>query len=113
MSIQRFDITWRRGDTTNRIYFEILVNGVGMNFVSKGIDMHVRVGNHKGKTVKEFTKGIDIFLSDDTTFYIEKFIVEIPPGRYAYDIEINDGGVIKTYIEGNLTVIPDITNAPR
>lgn len=112
MKAEKFDIVWRRGDTTNRIYFSIVVNDVPMVFTGKIIEMHVKVGNFKGKLVKEFSSSNGIVIDNDQ-FYIEKFTVDIPVGRYAYDIEINDNGEIKTYVEGSLTVTPDITNAPR
>ena len=62
---------------------------------------------------KEITDGVGITVEDalNGIFKIDAFIIDWTPDLYYYDVEITFlNGVVKTYIQGTLKVIQDITN---
>ena len=77
------------------------------------IKIQFRYRSKVGAIKKEITDGVGITVEDalNGIFKIDAFIIDWTPDLYYYDVEITFlNGVVKTYIQGTLKVIQDITN---
>ena len=107
----KFDMRWKKGDTAETYPFSIDVNGVPLDLTEWVIKMEVKKSGQKNRIAQTLVVGDGITLIDDFTLVVGGFIVTIDKGSYVYDIEISKPGIVKTYIEGNLIVSQDVTNA--
>lgn len=107
----KVDMNWKRGDTAETYPFAIDVNDVPLNLTGWNIKMEIKKSGQKNRIAKTLVIGDGITLSDQFTFTVGGFIVELDPGHYVYDIEMSNFGIVKTYIEGNIRVSQDVTNA--
>ena len=101
-----------RGDTFSAVQFTVNVNGSPKDLTSTGIKCEFRKSSKQGPSFKILTEtgGITIVVAVNGIFRIDEFNpVAIEVGEYYYDIQFTDGTVIKTYIEGTLTVLQDVT----
>jgi len=100
-----------KGDTWNGVAFEIIVNNLPMDLSNTSILMFVRYKNNAGKVVLKLsdTDGITITDADAGKFAIMPFICQLNAGTYVYDIQFTTNGVVKTYIQGTITVTQDTT----
>ena len=104
-----------KGDTFDGIRYTILnsSDNLPIDLTAATIKSQFRKSAKKGTVIKEVTDGVGITISDAVNgiFEIDSFIIDWEVSTYYYDIEITfSNGVVKTYIEGTLTVIQDITN---
>ena len=84
-----------------------------IDLTGASIKIQFRHRSRGGAVVKEITNvdGITIENAANGMFKIDSFIIDWTPELYYYDVEIifNDG-TVKTYIQGKLKVIQDITH---
>jgi len=104
-----------KGDTFNGTLFTVTVNDLALDLTNAIVKMDLRL-TPTGTIAKSFTSvgDADITISatpTDGKFTINRQIIDIDAGTYAYDIEIElADGTIKTYISGNWTIIQDVTH---
>jgi hypothetical protein len=113
MTIQTYTIPDHiKGDTWPGVSFTVIVNGEPLPLTGASIRMMLR--NTSNAIKKTFTSevdgGITITDGEDGDFQIDEQIIDIPAGRYKYDIEFTlANGDVKTYIKGTWTITQDIT----
>ena len=56
-----------------------------------------------------FTTFINVSASFVTLSLTAEQTSNISPGRYVYDVEINDGSIVSRIVEGIITVTPQVT----
>ena len=103
-----------KGDTYDGIQFTLLnsSDSLPIDLTSVSIKSQFRVNSKDGNLIKEITNGAGITIVDaiNGVFKIDSFIIDWSPSVYYYDIEITfSNGVVKTYIQGSLKVIQDVT----
>ena len=84
-----------------------------INLTDVTIKIQFRYSSKVGKVQKEITEADGITIEDAVNgiFKIDPFIIDWAVNTYYYDIEITfTNGVVKTYVQGTLKVIQDITN---
>jgi len=108
-----------RGDTMEKVSFNVTVNAVALDLTSAIIKMDLRKASDRevtdGTLLKNFTTvasgGITITDAANGEFEIDEQVVDVIPGTHNYDIEITlSGGEVKTYISGDWTIKQDISN---
>lgn len=100
-----------KGDTYEGVEFEVIVNSVAKNLTNTVIRCMFRRESKTGAIQKTIFNGSGITKTDAVNgiFEIDSFTVDFPVGKYYYDIQFNDAGVIKTYVGGYWNVIQDVT----
>jgi hypothetical protein len=103
-----------KGDTYDGIQFTILntEDNSPIDLTGVSIRSQFRFGSKTGGIQKEITNGDGITLSDavNGVFSIDSFLVDWAADFYYYDIEITfPNGIVRTYIQGNIKVIQDVT----
>jgi len=66
----------------------------------------------KGIVVRDMSIGNGITVTDavDGIFRIDSFLLTIGVGTFVYDIQlIYNSGVVKTYVKGQIIILPDVT----
>lgn len=105
------------GDTYNTIAMQItcgidIDNQEPVDLTGAKISMWFK--NSMGRKKLEFsteTDGINITDAANGEFVFELGKIEIEPGIYNHDVEIEFAdGTIKTYIKGTINILEDITN---
>ena len=101
-------------DTSN-VFSIQFKNGdeVGIDLTDAIIRMQIRKTCKTGNIVEDFTLGAGITMVDVLTgqISIDSYTADWGPGTYFWDIQITFiTGSIKTYIEGQLKVVQDVTN---
>lgn len=108
------NFTIYKGDTFKGLQFTVDVNGSVKDLTNTIITMEIRAGSKTGKIAKSFTSVASAGLTktDPTEgiFIINPFLANIEAGIYYYDVQFNDSGTIKTYIQGIITVDQDVTS---
>ena len=101
------DLDWYRGDTTNQ-QFRLLNGTVPVDLT--GATAQAWAVNGDPTAHLDLTVTID---PDPTTglLTLSPPATGIPADKYRYDLELNQAGLITTWIKGRLTVQADITNA--
>ena len=97
-----------RGDTFSQA-FSFTSDGDPVSLADG--DARVQVRSKAGDLLADFTLGHGLFFIDNTLYWTidSPDSVEYPVGRYRYDIELTLGGVKRTYVAGQFTVLKDIT----
>lgn len=103
----------KRGDTFMGVAFEVLVNSVAIDLTDCEIDMHIRKSPKDSLVLGlSIGSGLEIIDAVSGRFAISEQIVDIPPCKYVYDIQITfTDGTVKTWIEGTWTIEHDVTRA--
>jgi hypothetical protein len=103
----------RRGDTWDGINsVAINSNDQPINLTGAAIKMELREDIDAPATFTLSTTDNTIVITNAAqgTFTIPPILVDIPFGKYLYDIQITfANGVVKTYVEGTWEIVADIT----
>ena len=104
----------KKGDTFDGVRFTLTKSsdGSAIDITSATIACKFRKQTKTGTALANLSIGAGITVVDATNgvFEIDAFVIDWNPSRYYYDVEITfASGVIKTYIEGTLNVIQDVT----
>lgn len=101
-----------KGDTWDGARFTITKNESPLDLSGATIKVEYKLNSKTGFTKRTISIGTGITLIDapNGVFDIDGFIVDLDVGRYFYDIEITLSGEVKTYVEGVMTVLQDVTN---
>lgn len=104
-----------KGDTFDGVQFTLQNTSDSLPIDLTGclLKIQFRYRNKIGKVQKELNIGTGITLVDAVNgiFKIDPFIIDWNPDTYYYDVETTfTNGVVKTYIEGMVTIIQDTTN---
>ncbi len=104
-----------KGDTFDGVQFTLLntQNSTPIDLTGVNIKIQFRHNSKIGVIQKEITDGNGITIDDavNGVFSVDSFIIDWPPIVYYFDVEITfPNGVVKTYIQGTIKVIQDITN---
>lgn len=101
-----------QGDTFKGLEFEVIINAAPKNLTNTAIRIDFRKDKKTGEIQKSLAVGTGITKTDAPAgkFKIDEFVMDWPVGKYYYDVEFNDSGVIKTYFEGSWTITQDVTN---
>ena len=103
-----------KGDTYDGVQFTLLntEDNSPIDLTGVAIKIQFRYDSRIGGIQKEITNGNGITLSDAAggVFSIDSFLIDWAADFYYYDIQITfPNGVVRTYIQGNITVIQDVT----
>jgi hypothetical protein len=108
-----YNFTHIKGDTFDEMPFAILKNTVAVNLTGAIIKMQLR-SECGGLIALSLTSvasaGITITNAVGGLFKINKQIINIASGNYAYDLEILfSDGTVKTWLSGEFLIECDIT----
>ncbi len=108
------DYTHIKGDTFDGSAFEIKFDGVAADLTGTVIKMQLRRNADDTTAALSLTSvasaGITITNELNGQFKINKQIIDIPVGKYCYDMQFTfTDGRVKTYIDGHFTITPEIT----
>lgn len=108
------DYTHIKGDTFDGATFEIKFDNVAVNLTGVVIRMQLRRNPEDASAALSITSvasaGITITNAVSGQFRINKQIIDIPVGKYCYDMQFTfTNGDVKTYVDGNFTITPEIT----
>lgn len=108
-----YNFTHIKGDTFDEMPFAILKNAVAVNLTGAIIKMQLR-SECGGLIALSLTSvasaGITITNAVGGLFKINKQIINIASGNYAYDLEILfSDGTVKTWLSGEFLIECDIT----
>ena len=102
-----------KDDTSNEVFFTFLDgNSDPISLVGATIKSEFRYNSKLGEVVKtlEIGTGITVISAADGEIQFDEFILDWQVGCYWYDIQITfSGGKVKTYVNGKLNVVQDIT----
>ena len=101
----------KRGDTWNGALFTLQLNGRVVDLTGARIFIQFRE-SYKSQSVLSLSVGNGITITNPTggTFRIDPRVFTSRPGVYKFEIRITlASGVVKTWIEGNATILEDIT----
>lgn len=104
----------RRGDTWAGISsITILVSSTPVNLTNSVVKMEFRQSIDSPVALTLTTANSSIVLSGaptNGTIQIPPIKIEIPFAKYLYDLQVTyPNGVVKTYMSGTWTILPDIT----
>ena len=104
----------KRGDTWNGINtISFSTSGVPLNFTNVEeikIDFRQSIDTPAVLTLSTKQNQIQIVNPSRGIIRVLPFVVEVPHGRYFYDIQVKySNGVIKTYLTGSWDIVADIT----
>lgn len=103
----------RRGDTWDGINsVAINSNDQPINLTGAIIKMQLREDVDSPAALTLSTTGSTIVITNalQGTFTIPPILVDIPFGKYLYDIQVTfANGVVKTYVKGTWEIVADIT----
>jgi hypothetical protein len=108
-----YNFTHIKGDTFDEMPFAIVKNSVALNLTGATIRMQLR-SECGGLIALSLTSvasaGITITNAVGGLFKINKQIINIASGNYAYDLEILfSDGTVKTWLSGEFLIECDIT----
>ena len=108
-----YNFTHIKGDTFDEMPFAIVKNSVALNLTGATIRMQLR-SECGGLIALSLTSvasaGITITNAVNGLFKINKQIINIASGNYAYDLEILiSDGTVKTWLSGEFLIESDIT----
>ena len=111
--MQQYNILGKvKGDTYNGVQFQYIKDGVPVDLTGAGIFIDFRYPRKTGKLTKALSVGDGITITDAANgeFRIDPFdLVGFEVNKHYYDIQLVLNGVTKTYLEGYLEVIQDVT----
>jgi hypothetical protein len=108
-----YNFTHIKGDTFDEMPFAIVKNSVALNLTGATIRMQLRRecgGLIALSLTSVASAGITITNAVGGLFKINKQIINIASGNYAYDLEILfSDGTVKTWLSGEFLIECDIT----
>jgi hypothetical protein len=104
-----------KGDTYDGVQFTLLntEDSSAINLTGVAIKIQFRYDSKIGGIQKEITNGNGVTISNAVAgiFSIDSFLIDWSPDIYYFDIQMTfPNGVVRTYIQGTIKVIQDITN---
>ena len=104
-----------KGDTYDGVQFTLLntENSSPIDLTGVAIKIQFRYDSKIGGIQKEITNGNGVTISNAVAgiFSIDSFLIDWSPDIYYFDIQMTfPNGVVRTYIQGTIKVIQDITN---
>jgi hypothetical protein len=104
-----------RGDTYDGVQFTLLntEDNSPIDLTGVNIKIQFRYNSKIGGLQKEINNGDGVTISDavNGVFSIDPFLIDWNPDIYFFDIQMTfTNGVIRTYIQGTIKVIQDVTN---
>lgn len=101
-----------KGDTFISPTFQVVLNGTPIDLANYTLKMEIRASVNS-TPVKTFTSADGLEIVGPTTdgkFKITTTIIDIPVGKYLYDIQFTDtNSEVNTWIKGVFKVIKEIT----
>lgn len=101
-----------KGDTFKQMPFQINVNGTALNLTDCVIRMQLKraYDDVPRLTLSSVNNnGITITNASAGQFKINEQIIDIKAFNYIYDIEINNDGVVNTWVSGEFLIKPNVT----
>lgn len=101
------------GDTFKSLEFEVLVNTVALDLTGANIVMKLRQNNNINVYYELNTTNNNITITYPLLgkFQINQQIINFPPAKYNYSIELNlASGEVYTYIQGSWIIIAQAVN---
>lgn len=100
-----------KGDTWDGRVIQVIINGLPKDLTNTVIKIDFRWQKKTGTLVKSITNGSGIVITDalQGIFTIEPVQADFEAGTYYYDVQFNDGGLIKTYMGGEWPINQDTT----
>jgi hypothetical protein len=104
-----------RNDTTDYLQFNFQLDDIDntpINLTGVSLKTEFRKGGKAGSVVKTISDGLGITVIDAINGIIkfDTFIIDWVAADYSYDIQLTfPDGTVKTYIEGVVKVIEDVT----
>jgi hypothetical protein len=104
-----------KGDTYDGVQFTLLntEDSSPIDLTGAAIKIQFRYDSKIGTVQKEINIGSGVTVSDaiNGIFSIDPFLIDWKPDTYFFDIQMTfPNGVVRTYIQGTIKVIQDITN---
>jgi hypothetical protein len=97
------DLEWYRGDSSSQT-FRFLSAGAPISLTGATVACWAQ---HSDRTVEQLV----VVADGNGEVTISPPAGGIPPGGYAYDVEVTDqAGVVTTWVRGRLSVERDVTN---
>ena len=106
----KYKIQTRQGDTLDKT-FTWEVEGAAVNLTGFTADMQVRSSPESADVVLEAGNFITLggTLGTVRVNIPAGTIGDLEPGRYVYDLEVNNGGTVTTLLAGVFQVQPEVT----
>jgi len=102
-----------KGDTFDGLQFTLQLEDLTpISLVGASLKCQFRPTSKKHPVAKEITNVSGITVSNAALgiFSIDSFLVDLEVSIYYYDIQVTfSSGVVKTYIEGTISIIQDVT----
>lgn len=100
-----------KGDTWQRhtLVLQLTINSVVQDITAYTIRMQLRPRPGSSTISLDLTPYLEMHDPVNGRFRINPVIIDIPAREYYYDIEFNNAGVIRTWMQGTLTVVNDVT----
>jgi len=104
-----------RGDTYDGVQFTLLntEDSSPIDLTGVSIKIQFRYNSKIGGIQKEITDGNGVTISNavNGVFSIDPFLIDWAPDIYYFDVQMTfTNGVVRTYIQGTIKVIQDVTN---
>lgn len=104
-----------KGDTYDGVQFTLLntEDNSPIDLTGVNIKIQFRYNSKIGDLQKEINNGDGVTISDavNGVFSIDPFLIDWKPDLYFFDIQITFlNGIVRTYIQGTIKVIQDVTN---
>jgi hypothetical protein len=106
------NIEHRKGDTFKQMNFQINVNGAPLDLTNAVIRMQLKRAYNDVPRLSLTTvddNGLTITDAEAGQFKINEQIIDINAFNYIYDIEIDNNGVINTWVSGEFLIKPNVT----
>jgi hypothetical protein len=110
--METYNFKVKHGDTFTGVQFELIRNGTAIDLTGAEIRCSFVKGTIVTEQFEMSTANGKIVITDavEGKFKIASQIITATPGYYNYDVQITfENTDVKTYIQGTLTVEPDIT----
>ena len=103
-----------KGDTYDGVQFTLLNTEDSSPIDLTGVNIKIQFRYHSkiGGVQKEISNGNGVTISDaiNGIFSIDSFLIDWAPDIYYFDVQTTFlNGVVRTYIQGTIKVIQDIT----
>jgi hypothetical protein len=101
-----------KGDTFKQMNFQINVNGAPLDLTNAVIRMQLKRAYNDVPRLSLTTvdnNGLTITDTEAGQFKINEQIIDINAFNYIYDIEIDNNGVVNTWVSGEFLIKPNVT----
>tara|TARA_R110002074_G_C12437061_1_gene657354 strand:+ start:475 stop:810 length:336 start_codon:yes stop_codon:yes gene_type:complete len=102
-----------KNDTSEKVVFTLTLNSSPIDLTGATMRCQFRKAHKVGVLVKTVSigSGLTVATPSSGIFELDSFICDFDACLYWYDIETTfPDGTVKTYIQGTMTVLQDVTN---